>query len=331
MQLPQLMLALAILVFASARDTAADPVNLLRNPGFGGNLAGWILDRPIPSLPPSPQNVFATFNSTANASGALSGSARSVNNGSPICSSNGLPVCTTIVPLYQCVLVQPGKRYEFGAQILIPPGRLSPAFGASVLVRFLHNANCDVGNGVPESVYASSGYVRSAVGWTLSIGQVLAPPWAVSAEFIVLNARHPNDVFEAIYDDLFFQEALAVGIGPCGAIRDPGLQVPVTSTGWTRNYRNGTKTMGFRATNVGATAVQAPFVQVVAWQATWSGTRPTVAPTTECFGSNPMPYVPLKNSIDPGETARANLVFRNAQGILSISAQFRPFALAGLQ
>ena len=221
-------------------------------------MAGW-----------STNGTNAVFDSTANASGSRSGSVKFVHNrNSPSCGSSG---CIEL-PLTQCILVEPGKNYVFGSQVLIPlqqstglPGR------ASVGVWFINNATCYAPIPAPQIIGTAYGNgVTSQGTWTRSAGGAQAPSGAASALITVLVTKDISiAALQVNFDDLFFLEGLVSGIGgSCSTIRDPGPQVPVAATGWSRNYRNGTTTLGFRATNAGATQFRLRSYR------SWPGNRP---------------------------------------------------------
>jgi hypothetical protein len=286
--------------------------NLLANSTFNSNIMGWI-----------PQSGTISYDSSLNASGAMSGSIKTLNNvDNPSCPVS--IICVTVFPVFQCIPVTAGNYYSYGAKIHVPPGQASSGQG-STGVSFWSGSTCG-GSSVGSS---SSTPVMAGTGWTLSTAKSQAPPGSQTARFYTHNSRiGPTGVLQVNFDDLFFTRSDS---SDC-AFLDPGSQVPLKTTGFRHVFKSHDAVLRLIGTNVGATSVVYPFALILDYR-TGSGSPITLlnGRRTGCFSSTPQSYVHLADSLQPGGVAMADLVFRTQGFSGGITVTWRTSALSGLR
>ena len=201
------------LVLAAVGGTAAAQ-NLLVNPNFDSNVAGWSFTTP---------GTFTWDSSLDAGSNPLSGSGR-LDNTSP--ATNGTSFAA------QCVAVTGGSTYDFLAKIRIPSGQ-SQTGHANVVVNFYDGASCG-GSNVGGT---ASPIVLSTTTDTWVQSQVLAfaaPGTAVSAQVnLWVDKVEANGSFVVNFDDAAFglAQSPTPTPTPTSTATPTGAAAPVPATG----------------------------------------------------------------------------------------------------
>ena len=160
--------------------------NLLTNPGFDSDLAGW-------------DNLYsgiANWSSRDAANSTSSGSALVVNDMNP---SNG----GTSWVLSQCVSATPNTEYSFGGRLMVPAGQPADT-EATVVVDTYASGDCS-GN-ILETEFESSSSVEQ---WELETGS-FATGSGVHSLFFALAIYKPNGETAdaaAHFDNVFLQQS----------------------------------------------------------------------------------------------------------------------------
>jgi pimeloyl-ACP methyl ester carboxylesterase len=188
---------LAFLIFLSCNSLAAFAQNLITNPEFAGNLAGWNIYN----------HTQAVYDPTLNAPGSLGGSVKIINDvdesSNPACNANPTTICVTPFPIDQYVPVTPGVLYAFGGKVFIPSGQSASGAG-EVAISFWDT------NGKPINIgHLGSGNSVTSIGvWVSSDGTVQAPVGAVRVRLVPNNGRvGPTGSLQVNFDEMFFQPA----------------------------------------------------------------------------------------------------------------------------
>ncbi|MEO7253576.1 MAG: hypothetical protein ABIZ64_04945, partial [Casimicrobium sp.] len=176
------LLCLTLLAAAST----ASAQNLLNNPNFaGGTLAPW--GAGITTFDPQS----ASADGTGSASGTYTG-------------ANGVALA-----MNQCVLVTPGKYYNFAGKVLIPSGQTTPG-SANLYAVWYSSTTCGVGP-ISGSDNDSNSVISPAAAngtWIAVQGDGIAPAGAQSvwlAGAIFKNSS--NSTLQVKFDELSFQLA----------------------------------------------------------------------------------------------------------------------------
>jgi len=170
-------------------------VNLLANPGFDSDLAGWT-NRFGRTVSWSPLDA---------ANSASSGSALAVND-SP--GSGGTPLT-----LYQCVTVEPSTTYSFGGRLKVPAGQ-PPFTYAQVFVQAFASGDCS-GEALEQHAVQST---TVEVWEGKSLGITTGP--TIHSAYVAFGVSKDSGVTETAsgyFDKLFLQQGeVAAGftIGP---------------------------------------------------------------------------------------------------------------------
>lgn len=178
-----LFLRLAFLAVSGLLSTSrsATGQNLLKNPHFTTNLAGW--------TSPNSQFVVATWSPLDSNAAAGSGS---------VLLTQGLSAQDS-VSLTQCVAVTPGTTYTVGGRIRRPPGQAASAI-ASVSVGWFAVPDCATfGYGTANGGFFLNG---TTDGWVSRSAQDVAPPTAVSAFFLTSTVASSGSTPQVYLDDL---------------------------------------------------------------------------------------------------------------------------------
>ena len=184
----RLFVLLVILVAASPLFA----INLLTNPSFAGNTAGWVTD------------VSTTFDAANDATG-LPGSGSAQNT---FVASAG----STLLALHQCVAAGPGN-YTLGGKILIPNGQ---AVGGSGLVTVSFFSGADCVTGFISFTSLSSSTTGSFV--TLS-GPITAPAGTAHIWVTGQNSANAAGTHVVNFDDFVLDDGVAAAVptlGPLG-------------------------------------------------------------------------------------------------------------------
>jgi hypothetical protein len=182
-----LLASLAVL----ATGSAAGAANLVENPRFDDDIAGW-----------SPFGVAVLQHSTVDELGSLASGSIEIGTVDPDDSTIGA---------HQCIPVVPGTTYAFGASARIPEGL--PVNAAFVTVIWSSMANCfsgDIDAEIPLPYF-----LRLQGAWGTTQNWATAPPGAQAAQFVLrANKLAPPGPIRVAFDNAFFLEDETCGPSP---------------------------------------------------------------------------------------------------------------------
>lgn len=178
------LLALAVAVAPMALPPA-HAQNLLLNPGFDTDLAGWNLFNAF--------DVTAAWNAADEYGNPASGSMR-----------GNLPAIGTFrMPIYatQCVAVQGGTTYRFGGSVLLPSATTPPNAFATVFANLYEEPGCSGNHRLHQP--APNVTVRDA--WTRTQETVAAAPTDRSLQFNLRVYAPTGTDLTSHFDNLFIE------------------------------------------------------------------------------------------------------------------------------
>lgn len=194
--------AFALLLVLAVVGTAAAQ-NLLVNPNFDSNVAGWSFTTP---------GTFTWDSSLDANSNPLSGSGR-LDNTSPATFGTSFAA--------QCVAVTGGSNYDFWTQIRIPSGQTQTGY-ANGVVNFYDGASCGGSN---VGGFASPSVLSTTTDtWVQSqLLTQLAPASAVSAQVnLWVNKAEANGSLVVNFDSVAF--------GPTGSLAPTPTPTPTANS-----------------------------------------------------------------------------------------------------